>query len=221
MERNVELTGGPLAGHQWPARPGIDRTLWIGIGADGGEYDGNTKLSGIAIYERTVEDDDARQFRFSRLEGPGERIAELGRRITALRACWFRPHASAPPPVSYNRPVAQTLPAPQPPQSLGDDADAQIIRSVIERWRRDFNAAIASPRRIDGNPYIAFIVPGEAEQFAALLAQHGIPTKLTQTTTQIRRGDSDEFESLPTGNVLFAPEDADPIAHALQMSIQA
>jgi hypothetical protein len=40
-----------------------------------------------------------------------------------------------------------------------------------------------------------------------------------RTTTQIRRSDSDELESLPTGNVLFAPEDVEPIAHALNMPV--
>jgi hypothetical protein len=222
MERNVDLSGGPLAGYRWPARPGVDRTLWIGIGADGGEYDGRGKLTGIAIYER-APGDEADHYNFARLEGPGARIAELGRRITALRTIWAtHRHYSAPYFSAYGGPMAaEQSPALRQPPPSRDAADASITRSVIERWQRDFNAAAASGRRIDGQAYLGFIVPGEAEQFAELLFRHGIPTTLAQTTTLVRRADSDDFEPLPTGNVLFAPQETEQIARVLQATSSA
>ena len=215
MQRDVELSGGPLAGAHWPVRLESDRTLWIGIGADGGEYDGRSRLKAIAIYERAGSEDRPR-FDFARLEGPGARIAELGRRITRLRANWRKQRG---PPASPSATAGQTSPAPRRPATAAGrplvDAE-RIAGRVYERWLRAVEALPTWPLSHDERVRIRLIVPDEAEQLRDMLKNHGITGVPHRSTIEVRDADGQQTETLEIGAVEIQAGDVSRVLNLLR-----
>lgn len=210
MQRDVELSGGPLAGSRWPVRLEADRTLWIGIGADGGEYDGRSRLKAIAIYERSGSEDRPR-FDFARLEGPGARIAELGRRITRLRANWAKdPHTI----VSSTSTAGRSFAAARTPSAESSGDSIRIAKRVYERWLAAIEDDAVESSSGDGKLRVSMLVPGEAEQLRDLLECNGINAELIRTTVEVRLADGGEVEIAAADN-----EDVLSILHRMLAAV--
>ncbi|MFO1094712.1 MAG: hypothetical protein U0992_15610 [Planctomycetaceae bacterium] len=196
-----------------------DRILWIGVGADGSKCDNWNQLKAIAIYERAGTKGIPR-YNFSRLEDPAVWIAEVGRRITRLRASWASQRHQSPRPTSADAAPIVVEPPKSAVQRLTSSNATDIIAGrVVQRWISGLESSKTRGAPSDPTVRVEMLVPGEANQLIDLLQRHDIAATLVPTITQVRHAEREDYEVLNTGAVEFASSDYARVSDLLRLLV--